>query len=51
MIYDNINEVTEELLESLFDRYQIGLVTSVRDNHFIFACVHFYIKWNVIKIS
>ena len=51
MIYDNINEVTEELLESLFDRYQIGLVTSVRDNDFIFACVHFDIKWNVIKIS
>ena len=44
MIYDNINEVTEKLLESLFDRYQIGLVASVRDNHFIFACVHFYIK-------
>ena len=39
MIYDNTDEVIEDLLESLFNRYQIGLQTSMRGSNFIFDCV------------
>ena len=41
MIYDNPDEVIEELFESLFNRYQIGLETSMRGCDFIFDFVHF----------
>ena len=48
MIYDNTDEVIEDLLESLFNRYQIGLQTSMRGSNFIFDCVHLLCS-NVIK--
>ena len=40
MIYDNVDEVIKERFESLLNRYQIGLETSVRGSDFIFDCVH-----------
>ena len=40
MIYDNTDEVIEELFESLLCKYQIGLETSMRRSDFIFDCVH-----------
>ena len=35
MIYENADEVTEELFESLLDIYQIGLETSTIGSAFI----------------
>ena len=43
MIHDNTDEVTKELLESCFNKYQIRLETSMRSSDFIFDCVHYYI--------
>ena len=40
MIYDKADQVIKEQFESLFNRYQIGLETSVRDSDFIFNCVN-----------
>ena len=40
MIYDNADEVFEELFELLFNRYQVELETSMRRSNFIFDCVH-----------
>ena len=40
MIYDNTDEVIEELFESLLSRYQIGLETSMTGSDFIFDCGH-----------
>ena len=40
MINDHAGEVTEELFESLFNRYQIGQETSIRGSDFIFDCPH-----------
>ena len=37
--YDNANEVVNELSESFFSRYQIGLETSMRRSDFIFDSV------------
>ena len=48
MIYGNTDEVIEDLLESLFNRYQIGLQTSMRGSNSIFDCVHLLCS-NVIK--
>ena len=39
MLYDNVNEVVNELFESLLARYQIGLETSTKGNDFIFESV------------
>ena len=39
MINDKADEVKEELLQSLFSRYKIGLETSVKGSDFIFDCV------------
>ena len=39
MTYANVNDVIDELLESLLPRYQSGLETSVRGNDFIFDSV------------
>ena len=39
MIYDNVNEVIEELFQSIRSRYQIGLETSMRSSDFMFDCV------------
>ena len=41
MIYDNVTEVIEELFESLLNRYQIKLKTSMKDSDFIFDCFYF----------
>ena len=35
MSYDNVNEVVDELFESLILRYHIGLETSMRGSDFI----------------
>ena len=35
MTYDNANEVIEEIFESLFSRYQIGLETLTKGSGFI----------------
>ena len=41
MIYDNAGEVIiKELFEYVFNRYQIGLETSIRGSDFTFDCVH-----------
>ena len=51
MIYDN----AEELFESLLDRYQIGLETSIRSSDVVFDCVDLFysnvIKWNQIVVA
>ena len=38
--YNNADEVIRKLFESLLNRYQTGLETTMRDNDFIFDCVH-----------
>ena len=43
MIYDKVGE----LFESLLNRYQIGLETSMRGSNFIFDCVNLTISWHV----
>ena len=41
MIYDNADEVIiKELFEYIFNRYQIGLKTSISGSGFTFHCVH-----------
>ena len=40
MITDKEDEVTEELIQSLLNRHQIELTTSVRGSDFIFDYVH-----------
>ena len=40
MINDKVDKVIEKLFESLLDRYQIGLETSIRGSDFIFDCIH-----------
>ena len=40
MIYDNADDNIEEPFESLLNRYQFGLETSMRGIDFIFDCVH-----------
>ena len=40
MIYDNPYEVTEELFESIYNRYQVGLERSMRGSDFILDYVH-----------
>ena len=38
MLYDDANEVVNELFESLLSRYQIGLETAMRgSNFFLFS--------------
>ena len=39
MIYDNVHQVIE-LFESLLNRYQIKLETSMRGSGFIFDCIY-----------
>ena len=39
MSYDNVNEVADELFDSLHSRYQIGLETSMKGSNFIFDSV------------
>ena len=40
MIYGKTDEVIKELLESLLNRYQIGLETSMKGSDFIFHCIN-----------
>ena len=50
MIYDNADEVTEDIFETLLNRDKIGLETSMRVTDFIFDCVHlFYYKYHKIN--
>ena len=52
MINDKADEVIEERFESLLDKYQIGLETSMRGGDFIFDCVHLlYYKCHKINPS
>ena len=52
MIYDNAAEVIEDVFESLLNRYQIGLETSVGGRGFILDCVHLlYYKCRKINPS
>ena len=39
---DNIEFMIEELLESLLNRYQIGLETSLKGSDFIFGYAHLF---------
>ena len=39
MIYDNANDIVDELFKSLFSRYQSGLETLMRGRDFIFDSV------------
>ena len=50
MIYDNADEVVDELLESLLNVYQFGLERSMRSSDIIFDCVHLlYYKYYKIN--
>ena len=40
MIYGKTDEVIKELFESLLNRYQIGLETSMKGSDFIFHCIN-----------
>ena len=40
MIYDNAGEVLKEHFESLLNKYQIGLETSISGSDFVFVCIH-----------
>ena len=52
MTYDKADEIIEELSESLLNRYEIGLETSMKDSDFIFFCVHlWYYKCHEINQS
>ena len=52
MLYDNANEVVNELFESLLWRYQTGLETSMRGSDFIFDSVQLlYCKCHKIKLK
>ena len=39
MLYDNTNEVVNELFEPLLSRYEFGLETSMRGSDFIFDSI------------
>ena len=50
--YDNGNGFVDELFESLFSRYQIGLETTIRINNFIFDSVKlFYYEFHKISFK
>ena len=40
IIYDNADEIIEELFESLLNIYQIGFETSMKGSNFIFDCLN-----------
>ena len=40
MAYDNLDQVIEELFDSLLSRYQLGLETRMRGSDLIFHCVN-----------
>ena len=41
MINDKADEVIEELSQSLFSKFQIGLEKPIKGSDFIFDCAHF----------
>ena len=55
MINDKVDKVIEKLFESLLDRDQIGLETSIRGGDFIFDCIHWLYyechKLNLIEVD
>ena len=52
MLYDNANDVVNELFESRLSRYQTGLETSMRGSNFIFDSVQLlYYKCHRIKLK
>ena len=52
MIYDHVNYIVDELFESLFLRYQIGLETSMRESNFIFDSIQLlYYKCPKINLN
>ena len=52
MINDKADEVREQFFQLFFSRYQIGLETSMKDNDFIFDCVHLlYYKCHKINFK
>ena len=52
MIIDKVNEVIEELLQSLLSTYQTGLETPMRGSDFLFDFVHLlYYKLHKINFN
>ena len=52
MSYDNVNEVVNELFESLLSRYWIGLETSMKGSDLIFDSVQLlYYKCRKINLN
>ena len=52
MIYDNADEVIEEHFELLFNRYRIGLETSIGVSDLVLDCVHLlYQKYRKINLN
>ena len=52
MSYDNVNEVVNELFESLLSRYRIGLETSMKGSDLIFDSVQLlYYKCRKINLN
>ena len=49
MLYDNANEVVNEVFESLLSWYQIGLETSMRGGDFILDSVQL-INYNAVVV-
>ena len=41
---DRADEIIEDLFESILNRYQIGLETSMGGSHFIFDCIFFALQ-------
>ena len=50
MLYDNANEVVNEIFQSFLSRYQIGLETSMRGGDFIFDSVQLIYYNAVVRI-
>ena len=52
MTNNKADEVIEQLFQSLFFRYQIGLETSVKGSNFVFDCGHLlYYKCHKINFK
>ena len=48
----NNDEADEELFQSVLNRYQIGIETSMRRSNFIFDCVHLlYYKFHNLNFK
>ena len=50
--YSNVNEVANEIFESLLTRYQNNLEVSMRGSEFIFNAVQlFHYKWHEVNFK